>query len=340
MKPFAWELFWEILILMSANVIYVLLFLKCLSLNNLWAKYKLAIFLLMILPNTILSCICLDLVTASKGFSVPPAIRLRLQVFSAGFLITFAFLIFLIQKIGHAHEKRRKPEQATYLEEVNPTPLPRTEQPIKNVQVWKHDYKNHLITLTKMAKERQYSDLLKYLEEWQTSLPEYFNDISTGNAAIDAIVSSKLILARQEGIQFDHFIMLPSACPLSNLKLTTILGNLLDNAIEACEKMIEQEEERSPWIRLVIKTFRDMFQIQITNSSDGNYDITPDNQFLTTKNETSLHGIGLQHVNDIVHSIHGILEIQPGQEQFKITVLVPLSLSKGGLTNELCNCRR
>lgn len=340
MKPFAWELFVEILVTMSANMIYVLLFLKCLSLKKLWEKYKLPILLSIVLPNTILSCICLDLMTASKEFSVPPGIRIRLQVFSAGLLITFVFLIFLMQKISHAQEKRQKTEQLPYLEEVNQTPLPPTGQSIKNIQVWKHDYKNHMITLTMMAKERQYSDLLQYLEEWQTSLPEYFSNISTGNAAIDAIVSSKLILARQKGIQFDHFIMLPSACPLSDLKLTTILGNLLDNSLEACEKIIEQKKERSPWIRLDIKTFRDMFQIQITNSSDGNYDRTPDNQFLTTKNETSFHGIGLEHVNDIVHSIHGILEIQPGQEQFKITVLVPLSLSKGGLTNELCNCRR
>lgn len=394
MKPYAWEYFWEIWKNISANMIFVLLFLRCLSLKKSWTKRKLLIILLIVFPSTTLSCVCnfihIDFIMTqmilfafyfmsihlffqnklSKKILVallPSCISImadKMTFFIGSFLLPSSLSAWIVQgnqriystmmylvmcillsllflRLIQLDNYFTTPLSiATYKEKMNQTPLPQTGPSLKNVQSWKHDYKNHMITITRMAKEKQYSDLLKYLEEWQTSIPEYFSNISTGNTAIDAIVSSKLILARQEGIRFDHFIMLPSACPLSDLKLTTILGNLLDNSLEACKKIMEQEKEISPWIRLDIKTFRDMFQIQITNSSDGNYDRTPDNQLLTTKNETSSHGIGLQHVNDIVCSIHGILDIQPDQDQFKVTVLVPLSLSKGGLTNELCNCRR
>lgn len=281
----------------------------------------------------ILGIICansfLDIMTESEQFSISQIIRNRFQFLSAGFLIIFLFLIILIQKIGHTYEKNLKLEQQIRQEQVNQTQLDLSTQAMQNIRSWKHDYKNHMITLTALAKQERYSDLLEYLKKLQENLPDYFINVCSGNTAIDAIVTNKLLLAKQAGISFHHMILLPSELPLSSLEYTAILGNLLDNALEACGKITEQNNQTSPWIQLNIKLFRNMLQIQVLNSSDGNYTMTSDQQLLTTKKDTLSHGFGLNHVRDIVEQQRGILEIKPEKNQFAVNILIPLSEQKG-----------
>ncbi|MDE6852460.1 MAG: GHKL domain-containing protein [Lachnospiraceae bacterium] len=281
----------------------------------------------------ILAILCantfLDIMTASEQFSISQAIRIRFQFLSAGFLVIFLFLIILIQKIGHTYEKNLKLEQQIYQEQVNQTQLDLSTQAMENIRSWKHDYKNHMVTITALAEQERCSDLLEYLNKLQENLPDYFINVTSGNTAIDAIVTNKLLLAKQAGISFHHMILLPSELPLSSLECTAILGNLLDNSLEACRKLTEQKNGISPWIRLNIKLFRSMLQIQVINSSDGNYHLTPENQLLTTKKDTLFHGYGLQHIRDIVDQQKGILEIKPEKNQFSVNILIPLPGQKG-----------
>lgn len=119
--------------------------------------------------------------------------------------------------------------------------------------------------------------------------------------------------------------MLAGICPLSDIEITAILGNLLDNSLEACRKILKQPHELSPNIHLSIKPFRDMLQIQITNSSDGNYKIAKDNVLQSTKKDSNLHGYGIRHVQEIVKEANGIIKFWPEQKHFKVNILLPFS---------------
>lgn len=277
----------------------------------------------------ILGIICtnffLDIIIETQYLNVPYDIRLRFQFLNAGFIIIFLFLLLLIKKTGTAYEDNLKLEKRLCMEQINRTELELSTQSMKNIRSWKHDYKNHIITITALAENKRYSELLEYLKKLQDNLPEYFVNISSGNTAIDAIITNKLIIAKQYGIHFEYSIMLSEICPLSDLEITAILGNLLDNSLEACKKILEEKSTSSPSIQVIIKPFRDMLKIQIVNSSNGKYTLAPDNLLKTTKKDASFHGYGIKRVTDIIKDVNGIIKIQPEQEQFTVILLIPIS---------------
>lgn len=278
-----------------------------------------------IILGIICSNLLLDIIVATDQVSIPHDTLIRLQFISAGFIIIFMFLFFLIRKIGNTYENNLKLESKLHQEQVNKTQLELSAQSMKNIQAWKHDYKNHMLTITSLAKKESYTELINYIESLQENLPEYFAGISSGNNAIDAIVTNKLMLARQSGILFSHSIILTDVCPLSDLDITAILGNLLDNSLEACKKLLKQHIKLSVEIHLSIKPFRDMLQIQVTNSSDGKYKISDDNCLQTTKKDILLHGYGIKHVKEIVKEANGIIKIQSEPDFFNVNILVPFS---------------
>ena len=280
----------------------------------------------------ILGIICnnlfLDIIVTAGHRFISHDTLLRLQFISIGFLIIFLFLIVLIQQIGHTYEKNLTLEQKLHQEQTNKTQLELSTQSMKNIRSWKHDYKNHMVTITALAKKERCTELLDYLNRLQENLPEYFTSISSGNTAIDAIVTNKLQLARQFEIPFTHSIMLAGICPLSDLDITAVLGNLLDNSLDACRKLSEHHSETSPYIQLSIKPFRDMLQIQIVNSSDGHYQLADNHSLRTTKKDSTLHGYGMKHVQEIVQTANGIMKIQPESERFTVNILIPCSNSE------------
>lgn len=286
-----------------------------------------AVYVIIIL-GIICSNLFLDIIVEIEQFSIPHGTLIRFQFTSIGFLIIFLFLIFLIQKIGNTYENNIKLELKLHQEQVNRTQLELATQSMKNLQSWKHDYKNHMVTMTALAKEECYTELLDYLKRLQENLPEYFTSISSGNTAIDAIVTNKLLLAKQDGIQFTYSIMLAGICPLSDIEITAILGNLLDNSLEACKNLLETHHQSSSEIHMSIKPFRDMLQIQITNSSNGNYKYSNDKHLQTTKKDDSFHGYGIKHVQEIVKAANGIIKIQPESKHFKVSILIPFSESE------------
>ena len=101
----------------------------------------------------------------------------------------------------------------------------------------------------------------------QDNLPDYLNDVNTGVASIDAIVSGKIRYARSQHIELKHSLLVNDKMPLSDLQLTTILGNLLDNAIEACIRLQHQDPAAQPSIVLSMKPFRAALQIIVQNLS-------------------------------------------------------------------------
>ena len=271
-----------------------------------------------IISGIICSNLFLDIIITEQH-SISHETFLQLQIISIGFLIIF----FLIQQIGNTYENNLKLELKLHQEQTSKTQLELSTQSMKNIQSWKHDYKNHMVTMTALVKKECYTELLNYLNKLQENLPEYFTSISSGNTAIDAIVTNKLQLARQAEISFTYSIMLAGICPLSDLDITAILGNLLDNSLEACRKLLNQHRKASPCIHLSIKPFRDMLQIQIINSSDGKYKISDNNCLQTTKNDSTLHGYGIKHVQEIVRRANGIIKIQPESENFTVNILIP-----------------
>ena len=129
---------------------------------------------------------------------------------------------------------------------------------------WRHDYHNHIQTLLALsgneAKTREY--LLKLNDD----LTQVDTVLKTGNVMVDAILNSKLSLIRSKEIRVNAKAVVPTELNVSEIDLCVIIGNLLDNAMEAC---LRQTEEKERFIRVFIGVLKEQLYISVSNSVEG-----------------------------------------------------------------------
>ncbi len=190
----------------------------------------------------------------------------------------------------------------------------------KLLQAWKHDNRNHLQTILQLNESKKYDECRQYITQLIDGIHQDSLEINTGNPVIDAILSLKKIEAEKAGIAFSYELYIPPAdrFPISNLQLSSLLGNLMSNAIEAGSAISDA------YISLRIQLLRSNLLIEIKNSSTGAYNYDTDRQLRSTKKDAG-HGIGLKKVKKIVEEAGGFCRIQPESDNFLVSILLPLN---------------
>ena len=105
----------------------------------------------------------------------------------------------------------------------------------RQMQEWRHDYRNHIQNM-KNRLDSDNGELEQYLDDLADDLTQADTSIKTGNVMADAVLNSKLSVASQKGIRLNVKAHIPNGVAMTDVELCSILGNLLDNAMEACEK--------------------------------------------------------------------------------------------------------
>ena len=140
-------------------------------------------------------------------------------------------------------------------------------------------------------------ELERYLDDLADDLTQADTSIKTGNVMADAVLNSKLSVAEQKGIRLNVKAHIPNGVALTDVELCSILGNLLDNAMEACEKLPYDTR----FIRVYIDKFKGQFYLSVQNSSPA---VQRDKGiFHTTKAGT--HGFGLFRIDRIAKKYGG-----------------------------------
>lgn len=192
------------------------------------------------------------------------------------------------------------------------------ENMYRQVRGWRHDYKHHIQTMKAHLVMEQYEALESYLNELDVDLTTVDAVIKTGNVRIDAVLNSKLGVAKQHGIRVNAKAIVPKDLPVSEVDLCIIIGNLLDNAIEACEKEKDQEKR---FIRVYIDILKGQLYIYISNSMTN--DIRKQGAaYLTTKKGG--HGFGLMRVDKVVQKYGGYINRQNEDEVFATEIMLRL----------------
>lgn len=175
-----------------------------------------------------------------------------------------------------------------------------------------HDFKNHYLVISEYESHGEYKKLHDYVEELKRDFIKVNAQIYTGNYVVDLILSQKKILSEQKDITFILQVMPLSNLPFKEREICTIFGNLLDNAIEACEKV-----EGSRWISVKIEKQKQLFFIQIINTI---HDMPQKSEkgFLTSKVNKELHGFGLKSVQRIVDEYEGDILYQIEENMFSV----------------------
>ena len=184
---------------------------------------------------------------------------------------------------------------------------------------WRHDYHNHIQTIKAHVALRQYRELDDYLRALDADLETVDSLIKSGNVMLDAIINSKVSLARSRGILVNAKAIAAENMSISDIDLCVIIGNLVDNAIDACERM-EQADQR--FIRIYIGSLKGQLYISVTNAMAE----TTRNQsgLYPTKKTGALHGQGLRRVDGVVNKYGGYLNRQNEPGVFATEIMLPL----------------
>ena len=140
------------------------------------------------------------------------------------------------------------------------------ENMYRTMRGWRHDYHNHIQAMKAYAELGKYEELIAYLGRLDENLYQVDTVIKTGNLMMDAVLGSKLGLMKKRGIRTDVTVHVPKRMKLTDMELCVLVGNLLDNAIEACE---EVEEEENRFIRIYMDTLQEQFYLSVMNGMNG-----------------------------------------------------------------------
>ena len=183
-------------------------------------------------------------------------------ILSLAVLVTFIYLIrkYVLKMI----DKRTLIYQSDLLEKH----CEEVQNMYRQTRGWRHDYHNHIQTMKAHLAMGNLSELYKYLNELDTDLTTVDTVIKTGNVMIDAILNSKISLARARDIAVDAKAIVPKelTSSITEVDLSLIIGNLMDNAMEACMK-IENADNR--FIRVYIDILKGQLYIYVMNSATG-----------------------------------------------------------------------
>ena len=195
----------------------------------------------------------------------------------------------------------------------------------------RHDMKNYLSCLLGAVQTGEKKEAEMLIQEMlNDGISNRTSEVSrSGNIVVDSLVNYKHDLAEKEGIMFEANVFIPVSLPFQSGHLAVILGNLLDNALEACRCVPEGQR----YIKLDISYVKEMLQICIRNSYHATHRKDSSGRYLTTKKDTLDHGIGLSSVEQAVSCYHGEMTAEGTGNEFRVSVVM---YGSDGENDELC----
>lgn len=187
----------------------------------------------------------------------------------------------------------------------------------EKVKALRHDMKHHMSELKLMAMKHENEAIQKYIDDMEEFIENPNEIVSSGNVEIDSMLNYMLQRAKKELRVVNVKMQIPAAVS-HFFDLNVILGNLLENAIEAAM----QTEEKQ--LDVDIKLKQGVMRIKIENSFNGRIE-KGQKGLLTTKEKKEQHGIGLSNVRKIVEKYNGIMEICPRDNIFCVKLILYMS---------------
>ena len=184
---------------------------------------------------------------------------------------------------------------------------------------WRHDHHNHIQAMKAYLALGQTDRLSAYLGDLDEDLRTVDTILKTGNVMMDAILNSKLSLARTKNIAVNAKAAVPENLHISEIDLCVIVGNLLDNAMEACIRLPDPSQR---FLRVYIGVMKRELYICVTNAMTGPVK-RHGTTYLSTKDSLS-HGFGLMRVDRIVDKYAGYVNRQHEEGVFATEIMLPL----------------
>lgn len=304
-------------LLLSALIYFFVAHIKS---NDIFLPWYFRLTLLLLL---LIGIFCSDqLITLSifsKEEGLSKNITFSLQCISILYLGILLTLIIFFEQFGK--NLRKNFDLSAQLQQANLEKIyyQNIQDTITALRSWKHDCHHHIQTMQILFDNGKLQELRAYLNQFHQNFVDSTLMFATGHPALDAILTSKILIAKTNQIATKNEIFLSTQIQIPQTDLCTLLGNLLENAIDAC---IQHRADQKPYIHLIMKTQNKMLYVKIANTSNGHYNFHK-KQLATTKTQPG-HGYGCKRITKIVKQYGGFCLFEPKEDSFTATVALPL----------------
>ena len=186
----------------------------------------------------------------------------------------------------------------------------------ESIKQFRHDWKNRVQVIGQLVETQKWEELKEYLSEVENRMVAMQLYSNTGNLAVDSIINCKMYQAIKKKIKISVNVLLPNEITIESDDIVVILGNVLDNAIEACEYVREEK-----YIELNFWYDGGCIFLHVCNSFDEVLNIK-NGEYITRKKDKSMHGVGIKSVKNTVEKYNGITEITTKKNKFIVNIMM------------------
>jgi sensor histidine kinase regulating citrate/malate metabolism len=233
-------------------------------------------------------------------------------------LITVTLIFILAENHFNIMKKNYEERMKEYQDKVVGQQVDEVQNIYLTMRGWRHDYHNHMQTLKAHLAMNRYDLLEEYLNLLEQDLDSIDFLIKSGNINLDAILNSKLSLASAKSISINCKAQVPKKFTVSDIDLCVLIGNLLDNAMEACDLM---EEGETKFLRVYIGILKQQLYISVTNSTKELVR-NISSEYISKKRGN--HGHGLKRIDHIVKRYEGFINRKNEPGVFVTEIMLPL----------------
>lgn len=228
--------------------------------------------------------------------------------------IVLFIILFIVLYFHRKHEERF----IEYQEQVLKQQIEEVNEIYLTMRGWRHDYHNHMQKLKAHIALNQIDEMKAYLNQLEGELDQIDVRYRTGNVSLDAILNSKLSIAEKSNICVNCKVELTENISISDIDLCVLIGNLIDNAVEACDKLRAGETR---FLRIYICIRKQQLYIAVTNATNEIIRKL-DRDYITQKRGN--HGHGLRRIDAIVEKYQGYIKRANEPGVFSTEILLPL----------------
>lgn len=190
---------------------------------------------------------------------------------------------------------------------------------INEIREVKHDIRHFIGVIKRLTEEEHYDELKHFLNEFDEITETEPLPVFCDNAVANSILGYYFLMAKKSGIQFYCTCSIQKQLSISDSDLCIVMGNAIENAIEACEKLDNQQKR---FVSVEARTINNQLLIKIENSYDGCLTLQ-NGGFVSTKREKS-HGLGMKNIKRIVEANGGFIKTAYDGSLFTLMAAFPI----------------
>ena len=263
-------------------------------------------FLIAIMPGSIVGMV-LGIYFCQSVQYTGQDVPVSILIISAGLLYLNIMIVFYAEKMQEAIEQKHYLELSEQHYAMQEQYYEQLREDQNETRAMFHDINKYLQAMQALAAESNTEQAKEVLSQAQDLFHGIGNVVDVGNSVVNVLLSDYIAKAQDNEISFDFDISIPENLGITAVEVYVIMGNTLDNAIEACCALPVKRR----YIHLQMRTFHDMLFYKIENPYVEDY---------AKRNKGKNHGFGLQNVKRCVEKYNGDMLIEKDDRLFKLSL--------------------